>query len=78
MKVTLALSFSALVVAEMMGASTGLGFMIINAKAWFKMSDMFLAIVLIGLLYTIFHSVLTLLEKVLFQWKAEVGSAVEK
>ena len=43
MKISLALTFSALVVAEMMGASEGLGYIIVNAKNWFKMADMFLA-----------------------------------
>jgi sulfonate transport system permease protein len=69
MKISLALTFSALVVAEMMGASSGLGYIIVNAKNWFKMSDMFLAATLIGLEYTIFYSVLTLVEKRLFRWK---------
>ena len=54
MKISLALTFSALVVAEMMGASEGLGYIIVNAKNWFKMADMFLAATLIGLEYTIF------------------------
>lgn len=79
MKISLALTFSALVVAEMMGADSGLGFIIINAKNWFKMADMFLAATLIGLEYTIFYGIISLLEKRLFHWK-HVGtdSAVEK
>lgn len=79
MKMSLALTFSALVVAEMMGASDGLGYIIVNAKNWFKMADMFLAATLIGLEYTIFYAFLSLLEKKLFRWK-NVGSsaAVEK
>lgn len=79
MKMSLALTFSALVVAEMMGATTGLGYIIVNAKNWFKMADMFLAATLIGLEYTIFYAFLSLLEKKIFAWK-NVGnsSAVEK
>jgi len=79
MKMSLALTFSALVVAEMMGASTGLGYIIVNAKNWFKMADMFLAATLIGLEYTIFYGFLSLVEKRLFRWKnAGSSNAVEK
>lgn len=78
MKVSLALTFSALVVAEMMGASRGLGFMITNARNWFKVGDMFLAAALIGLEYTVFFSILTALEKLLFKWKRSgLSNAVE-
>ncbi|MDF2567357.1 MAG: putative transporter permease protein [Oscillospiraceae bacterium] len=79
MKASLAFTFSALVVAEMMGASTGLGFIIVDSKNWFKMSDMFMAATLIGLEYTIFHGILTLIENVILKWKREgVSSAVEE
>lgn len=79
MRVSLALTFSALVVAEMMGANTGLGFIIINARNWFKMSDMFMSITLIGLLYTIFNYILIVLEKILFKWKRDgLQSAIER
>lgn len=79
MKVSLALTFSALVVAEMMGASKGLGFMINNARNWFKIDDMFLAAALIGVEYTIFYSILSGIESMLFKWKRNgLASAVEK
>lgn len=79
MKACLAFTFSALVVAEMMGASSGLGFIIVDSKNWFKMADMFLAATLIGLEYTLFNGLLTLLEKLLFQWKKDgISGAVEE
>lgn len=78
MKACLGLGFSSLVVAEMMGASSGLGYIIVDAKNWFKMADMFLAAILIGILYTIFYSVLTIVESFLFKWKRDgISSAVE-
>lgn len=78
MKACLGLGFSSLVVAEMMGASSGLGYIIVDAKNWFKMADMFLAAILIGILYTIFYSVLTVIEGFLFKWKRDgISSAVE-
>ena len=79
MKISLALTFSALVVAEMMGADKGLGYIIVNAKNWFKMGDMFLAATLIGLEYSVFYAFLSILEKKLFRWKnVNAGKAVEK
>lgn len=78
MKACLGLAFSSLVVAEMMGASSGLGYIIVDAKNWFKMADMFLAAILIGILYTIFYGVLTTIESFLFKWKRDgISSAVE-
>lgn len=78
MKACLGLGFSSLVVAEMMGASSGLGYIIVDAKNWFKMADMFLAAILIGILYTLFFCVLTILENILFKWKKDgITSAVE-
>lgn len=78
MKACLGLGFSSLVVAEMMGASSGLGYIIVDAKNWFKMADMFLAAILIGILYTLFFCVLTIIENFLFKWKRDgVTSAVE-
>lgn len=76
-KASLSGSFAAMVVAEMMGATSGLGYVIINAKAWFKMNNMFLAIVMIGLLYTLFYYIITLIERRLFCWKGSVDSAIE-
>lgn len=78
MKACLGLAFSSLVVAEMMGASTGLGFIIVDAKNWFRLDDMFMSAIIIGLLYTLFYGVLTLLERLLFPWKRSgMNAAVE-
>lgn len=78
MKVSLALTFSALVVAEMMGADKGLGFMIINARNWFKTGDIFLAIALIGILYSLFLSAIIRIEKIIFKWKKDgLDGAIE-
>jgi sulfonate transport system permease protein len=79
MRVSLALTFSALVVAEMMGANEGLGFIIVYARNWFKMGDMFMAVTIIGLLYTIFNYILLEIESVLFKWKKDgMKDAVER
>lgn len=78
MKACLGLAFSSLVVAEMMGASSGLGFIIVDSKNWFKMSDMFMAAILIGLEYTLMFAAFTGVEKILFKWKKSgIDSAIE-
>lgn len=78
MKVSLALSFGALIVAEMMGADSGLGFIIVDSRNWFRVSDMFLSMVLIGLMYIIMQSVLTFIESKCFKWKKSgLSDAVE-
>lgn len=78
MKVTLAMTFGALMVSEMLGASKGLGYMIINAKQWFKMDDMFLAIIMIGLIYIIMFSIIQFVEHIVLKWKTDVTNAIEK
>ncbi len=77
MKVCLGLTFSALIVAEMMGASTGLGYIIVNARNWFLVSDMFLSLVLIALVYTIIKQIICMLEARLLKWKKSGMDAIE-
>ena len=78
LKGALGTAFGAMVVAEMMGASTGLGYIIVFSKNWFKMSDMVMAAIVIGLMYSAIFAILTILENILFRWKnASTASAVE-
>lgn len=77
MKVCLGLTFSALIVAEMMGASTGLGYIIVNARNWFLVSDMFLSLVMIALVYTIIKQFIVFLEGRLLKWKKSGMDAIE-
>ncbi len=79
MKGALGTAFGAMVVAEMLGASTGLGYIIVFSKNWFRMADMMMAAMMIGLLYSIMFGIMSLLEKKLFKWKTKVaGNAIEK
>lgn len=78
MKGALGAAFGAMVVAEMMGASTGLRYIIVFSRNWFRMSDMFMAAIMIGLLYSLIYAVLSLIEDRLFRWRASgASSAVE-
>lgn len=75
MKVSVSLSFSALIVAEMIGADSGLGYIIVDARNWFKVSDMFMSMVVIAILSLIIQAILNQLEKRLFKWKNDGLSA---
>ena len=78
MKTSISLCFSALVVAEMIGSDTGLGFIIVDGRNWFKVANMFMAMTSIALLQTLFQGILTMLERKLFKWKREgLASAIE-
>lgn len=76
MKTSLALAFSGLVVAEMMGSDLGLGYIIVDSKNWFRVSDMFMAMFLIAAEYLIIYFILSYIEKKLFKWKKTGISAV--
>ena len=69
MRISLALSFSALVVAESVGADAGLGYLIVDSRNYFKMPNMLLAAALIGIEYTLFERLLRLAEGRLFRWR---------
>lgn len=78
-QVSLGLGFSSLIVSEMMGAKSGLGYIIVDARNYFKMSNMFVAIVLIGLEFSIMSYLLKVLEKKTVTWRKNgVRSAIEK
>nr|WP_139991180.1 ABC transporter permease [Paenibacillus paridis] len=78
-QVSLGLSFSALIVSEMMGAKSGLGYIIVDARNYFKISNMFIAIILIGLEYSLFSYLLKLVEKRVMVWrKGGLRDAIEK
>lgn len=61
-------AFAALIVAEMMGATEGLGFIIVNSRNWFLVSDMFLSILIIIILYLILKESITILERKKCRW----------
>ncbi|MCR4961483.1 MAG: ABC transporter permease [Lachnospiraceae bacterium] len=79
MKVSVSLSFSALIVAEMIGADKGLGYIIVDARNYFKVADMFMAMVIIAVLSILIQTGFNFIEKKLFKWKKDgMSSAVEQ
>lgn len=78
-QIGLGLAFSSLIVSEMMGAPNGLGYIIVDARNYFKISNMFVAIVLIGLEYSLFSYFLKLIERRVMSWrKGGIREALEK
>ena len=68
MRTSLSSSIAALVVSEMMGATQGLGYIIVNAKNWLLVSDMFLSIILIVISYLILKELIYLIERKVCRW----------
>lgn len=78
-QISLGLAFSALVVSEMMGATSGLGYIIVDARNFFKLSDMYVAIITIGIEYSFFSLVLKWIEKRMLSWRSGgFAQAIEK
>lgn len=78
MKTSLALIFSGLVVAEMMGSATGLGYIIVDSKNYFRVSDMFMSMFLIAALYLLIYFVISFIEGRMFKWKKTgIGGVVD-
>lgn len=69
LRVALALSWAVVVAAELVGAQTGLGFMINNAALLFDIPTVFIGIALIGLIGLILNSVIGLIEGRLVHWR---------
>jgi NitT/TauT family transport system permease protein len=65
-------SFLVLVAAEMIGAKSGLGFMIINAQYNFEIPQMYSAILTISLLGMAVNYLLVWIEKKAMAWKEEI------
>lgn len=66
---SLGLAFSALIVSEMMGARTGIGYIIVDARNFFKINNMFVAIILIALEYSLFSFLLKCFERKVLVWR---------
>ncbi len=67
-----AFSFFMLIGAEMIGAHSGLGFMIIQAQATFQIPKMYAGIVTVALLGIVINRVMLKLEKRSMKWKETI------
>lgn len=69
LKVALALSWAVVVAAELVGAQSGLGFMISNAAELFQIPIVFIGIVLIGVIGLLMNVTLNFAEAKIVHWK---------
>lgn len=61
-----------LTAAEMIGANSGLGFLIYYSQQTFKVPEMYAAILMIAILGTIVNYILVAVEKRVMKWKEEI------
>lgn len=69
LRVALALSWAVVVAAELVGAQTGLGFMINNAALLFDIPTVFIGIALIGLIGLILNTIIEVAESQIVHWR---------
>ena len=69
LRVALALSWAVVVAAELVGAQTGLGFMINNAALLFDIPTVFIGIALIGLIGLILNTIIEVAESRIVHWR---------
>jgi NitT/TauT family transport system permease protein len=68
-----AFSFFMLIGAEMIGASSGLGFMILQAEGTFQISKMYAGIVTVALLGIVVNVIMIQIERRVTRWKEEIS-----
>ena len=66
---TLSTSFLLLTMAEMMGASSGLGYFIKNYSDYANYTNVIAGIILIGIVVSLLNALLSFAEKRLVKWK---------
>lgn len=69
LSVSLSTSFMILVIAEMMGATSGLGYFIKNYADFANYTNVIAGIILVGVVVTILNGVITLIQKKFVKWK---------
>ena len=69
LRVALALSWAVVVAAELVGAQSGLGFMINNAALLFDIPTVFIGIALIGLIGLILNTIIEVAESRIVHWR---------
>ena len=71
LRMVLGWAWTYIIVAEMIGASEGVGFMITQAGRQFRISKIFVGIIVIGLIGLALDMLMMFLKKVLFPWNEE-------
>jgi sulfonate transport system permease protein len=76
LRVTAVMSFVLLIVVEMVGASSGLGFFIKNSEEFLRTDDMFAGIFVLAVLALILDGIIRITEKKCLAWQAHGKSPV--
>jgi ABC-type nitrate/sulfonate/bicarbonate transport system permease component len=74
LRISIAVALILLIVTEMIGARSGLGFMIIDAQYTFKTDRMFAGILTIGVIGFVLNELMVLVEKRFTKWKREIST----
>lgn len=69
LRVSLTSSFMILVIAEMMGATSGLGYFIKNYADFANYTNVIAGIILVGIVVTLLNQVITLIQKYCIHWQ---------
>jgi taurine transport system permease protein len=72
MRIGIGVGWTTLVAAEMVAASRGLGFMVLNAAQYLASDTVIMGIIVIGFFAFMFDLLLRYLERVLIPWKGKV------
>jgi NitT/TauT family transport system permease protein len=68
-RTTTAISWALVVAAELVGAQQGVGYMIMDAATFFKIADIYIGLVLIGLIGFVLEAVVRQIESRLLHWR---------
>lgn len=74
LRISVAVALILLIVTEMIGARSGLGFMIIDAEYTFKTERMYAGILTIGVIGFLLNELMVLIERRFTRWKREMRS----
>ena len=69
LRVSLTSSFMILVIAEMMGATAGLGYFIKNYADFANYTNVIAGIILVGIVVTLLNQLITLIQKYCIHWQ---------
>lgn len=69
LRIGMALSWALVVAAELIGAQRGLGYMIMDASVFFRIEDVYIGIICIGVIGLALNAALSALERRLCHWR---------
>ena len=67
----MAISWALVVAAELIAAQRGLGFMIMDAATFFRINDVYIGIICIGVIGILLNGILSALEKRICHWRGK-------